>query len=149
MVYQMIHTNHHFINQGVGLRHFLDYYYLLKCNTDDERKRRLAETFKELKLSNFVAAMMFVLHDLFGLPEEYFLLPADEKKGKFLANELINAGNLGKHDATYGVMGKSTLHRFYLKTLRIAHIARINPSEAFFIHATSTAHRIKIMRDAK
>jgi len=149
MVYQMIHTNHHFINQGVGLRHFLDYYYLLKCNTDDARKRRLADFFKELKLSSFVAAMMFVLQELFGLPEEYLLLPPNKPQGRFLANELINAGNLGKHDATYGVMGKSTMHRFYLKTLRVGHIARINPSEAFFIHATSVAHRIKMSRDKK
>lgn len=144
LVYQMIHTNHHFINQGVGLRHFLDYYFLLKRGCDEQKKKQLAEIFRKLNLTGFASSMMYVLQDLFGLSEEFLLLPTDKKKGLFLANELLNAGNLGQSDKTYGVKGKSTLSRFYLKTLRVVHIARVNPSEALFIHATSLFHQIKV-----
>lgn len=99
-VYQLTHLFIHFIIEGVGLRHFLDYYYVLKHLQKAERAD-IVRTLKRINLYGFARAVMFVEHYVLGLEEEYLLTPVDEKKGKRLVEEIMQGGNFGFYETRY------------------------------------------------
>ena len=57
---------------------------------------------KYLGLWKFAGAVMYVLKEALGLPEEKMIVPMDEKRGKLLLAEILNGGNFGKHFSKYG-----------------------------------------------
>ena len=57
---------------------------------------------KYLGLWKFAGAVMYVLHEAMGLPEEKMIAPMDEKRGKLLLAEILNGGNFGRHFTKYG-----------------------------------------------
>lgn len=41
---------------------------------------------------------MWVMKEVFGLEDEYFVCEPDERSGRFLLNEILQAGNFGHAD---------------------------------------------------
>ncbi|MCR5573687.1 MAG: nucleotidyltransferase family protein [Bacteroidaceae bacterium] len=94
-VFSLVHTFHHLLEEGVGLRHVVDYFYILKTlpmNGRDEAMR----TLKSIGLVRFTSAMMWVLHEVCGMPASELLCEPNEKEGKFLLSEIMTGGNFGK-----------------------------------------------------
>ncbi len=56
LVYSMVHINRHIFEEGIGLRQLLDYYYILKNSTLEERKEAYS-VLSEIGLCKFTAAM--------------------------------------------------------------------------------------------
>ena len=56
------------------------------------------ETLKSLGVKRFTAALMCVLHEVFGLEESMMLCKPNEKDGAFLLDEIMQAGNFGHRD---------------------------------------------------
>lgn len=56
------------------------------------------ELLKHLKLLRFTGASMWIMKEVFGLEDEYLLCEPDEDAGRFLLDEIMQAGNFGKHD---------------------------------------------------
>lgn len=104
VIYQMNHIYRHLIDEGVGLRQVVDYYYLLKVwNEQHERsKEERMRIVSHLGMKKFAGALMYVLHELLGMPEEYLLCPASVDDGKFLMNEMLISGNFGHGDPRMG-----------------------------------------------
>ncbi len=132
MVYQLSHLMHHFFDEGVGLRQMMDYYYLLLKAKDDDRPQTtdnggLMVTLKYLNLYQFAGAVMWVLHEVFGLEEQYYIVPPDEWRGKLLLDEIIKGGNFGKHS---GLTDHSTGVKYFLKIKRNMQFVRAYPAEA-------------------
>ena len=103
VVYQMNHLYRHLIDEGVGLRQVVDYYYLLRHYSEHElpsidQKLFINKTIERLGMKRFDGALMYVLRALLGMPEEYLLCTASEKDGKFLMNEILLSGNFGHGD---------------------------------------------------
>ena len=101
LIYQMAHICNHVIHEGIGLRQMMDYYYLLLKAKEENRSQTtdnggLMATLKYLNLYQFAGAVMWVLHEVFGLEEKYFIVPADERRGKFLLDEILIGGNFGQ-----------------------------------------------------
>ena len=107
IVYQMNHIYRHLMDEGVGLRQVVDYYFLL-CSWNKQHERTKEDTMKivgQLGMARFARALMWVLQELFELPEEYLLCPVSESDGRFLLNEMMISGNFGHHDPRLEAIG--------------------------------------------
>lgn len=106
VIYQMNHIYRHMIDEGMGLRQVIDYYWLLR-RFNDERlvdidKATLMEFVSWLGMRKFSGALMYVLKQLLRMPPEYLLCEPSEKDGKFLMNEILLSGNFGHNDPRMG-----------------------------------------------
>ena len=86
---------------------------------------------KYLGLWKFAGAVMYVLHEVLGLPEEKMIAPMDEKRGKLLLAEILDGGNFGRHFTKYaGFTHQSMGKKYFLKIWRNMHFVRYYPAEA-------------------
>ena len=86
---------------------------------------------KYLGLWKFAGAVMYVLHEALGLPEEKMIAPMDEKRGKLLLAEILNGGNFGQHFTKYGHFTQQGMaKKYFLKIWRNMHFVRCYPAEA-------------------
>lgn len=164
-VYQLYHLYHHYFYEGVGLRQVVDYYYVMwnvecgmwseECgvknssldNSSSQAKPRtnqhstfnIQHSLKRLGLWHFAGAMMYVLHEVLGLPEEKMIAPMDKKRGEMLLNDILCGGNFGHHDERHA-WGRDTydgngfkhgaLGHNLLRLHRDLRLLRYYPSEA-------------------
>ena len=129
VIYQMSHLMHHFFDEGIGLRQFVDYYYLLK-SVHGERLMVLSdvgETLKHLNLYCFAGAVMYFMKEVLGLEDKYLILPVDERRGKTLLKEILQGGNFGHYS---GLDQKNALTKYFQKTWRNMKLVREYPAEA-------------------
>ena len=98
-VYILLHIYMHLFGEGIGLRQVLDYYYVLRQPATAESRERTVQMLRQLRMLRFARAMMWVQQQVFGLDEQYLLVTPDEREGRFLLSEIMQAGNFGKYDA--------------------------------------------------
>lgn len=130
-VYQLTHVFIHFIIEGIGLRHFLDYYYVLR-NLPKCDREYVVEMLRKVNLYGFARAVMYVEHELLGLEDDYLIVPVDERRGKQLAHEIFQAGNFGKYETRYWHKGGGFVDKQWQKILRNSHFALSYPGEVMF-----------------
>ena len=131
VIYQLTHLYHHFFDEGIGMRQIIDYYYVVNNDELLAIKDTLQKELKHLGLWKFARAVMYVLHEALGLPEEKMIAPMDEKRGKLLLAEILNGGNFGKHFTKYGHFTQQGMaKKFFLKIWRNMHFVRYYPAEA-------------------
>ena len=88
-------------------------------------------TLRYLGLYDFAGAVMYVLHEVLGLPEERMIAPMDVKRGKLLLSEIMDGGNFGKHATKYGhFTQQGSAKKYFLKIWRNMHFVRYYPAEA-------------------
>ena len=187
LIFQLTHIYAHLMNEGIGLRQLLDYYYVLcdfykvyqksskitpslftlkegstshpdplssgargktalrcseplrykdggpsKVSPDCAGWDRLGVVQKELKelgLWKFAGAIMYIMQEVFGMPASRLIVPPNEKYGKFVLNEVLEAGNFGKHDAR-NRFGRSKLGHNLQRVYRDIRLVRYFPAEA-------------------
>lgn len=107
VIYQMSHLYRHLIDEGVGLRQVVDYYWLLKTWNDKHTRTKgeIMRIVSWLGMKTFAGALMYVLREFCGLSEDLLLCPASVKEGRFLINEILISGNFGHADPCVGVVG--------------------------------------------
>lgn len=98
LVYSLIHINRHIFEEGIGLRQILDYFYVLKHSSQEERITAIIEL-KNLGLKKFTGAIMYILQEVYAIEQEYLLCTPNIKEGKFLLDEIMRGGNFGKFDS--------------------------------------------------
>ena len=131
VIYQLTHLYHHFFDEGIGMRQIIDYYYVVNNDELLAIKDTLQKELKHLGLWKFARAVMYVLHEALGLPEEKMIAPMDEKRGKLLLAEILNGGNFGKHFTKYGHFTQQGMaKKYFLKIWRNMHFVRYYPAEA-------------------
>lgn len=96
-IYCLLHIFRHLLDEGVGLRQIMDLYFIGLAMPDNS-KRDVQRRIREFGLDKIAAGMMYVLREVFGLPESKFIYAADEKCGRFILDEIMQAGNFGKFD---------------------------------------------------
>ena len=201
LIFQLTHVYAHLMNEGIGLRQLLDYYYVLcdfykvyqnssnhlssfsnpsvifsnhpvplskegstafpkplspqgtgdvtapprrseplrskdggpsKVSPDCAGWDRLGMVQKELRelgLWKFAGGIMYIMQEVFGMPASRLIVPPNEKYGRFVLNEVLEAGNFGKHDAR-NRFGKSKLGHNLQRVYRDMRLVRYFPTEA-------------------
>ena len=113
VIFQMSHIYRHLIDEGVGLRQIVDYYYVLRAAQHKGLQHdSILEEINRLGMKRFAKALMYVLKEVCGMGREYLLCEPNEKDGKLLVNEIMIAGNFGQADPRMGALNtKNVLHR--------------------------------------
>ena len=186
LIFQLTHIFSHLMNEGIGLRQLLDYYYVIcdfykvyqnfsnpsvslskgsstfspspsssgsgdvtallgarnryalrladhQRSTPDcagwDRLGMVQEELKELGLWKFAGAIMYIMQEVFGMPASRLIVPPNEKYGRFVLNEVLEAGNFGRHDAR-NRFGRSQLGHNLQRVYRDIRLVRYFPAEA-------------------
>ena len=90
---------------------------------------RVQEELKELGLWKFAGGIMYIMQEVFGMPASRLIVPPNEKYGKFVLNEVLEAGNFGRHDAR-NRFGRSKLGHNLQRVYRDIRLVRYFPAEA-------------------
>ena len=90
---------------------------------------RVQKELKELGLWKFAGGIMYIMQEVFGMPASRLIVPPNEKYGRFVLNEVLEAGNFGKHDAR-NRFGRSKLGHNLQRVYRDIRLVRYFPAEA-------------------
>ena len=90
---------------------------------------RVQEELKEVGLWMFAGGIMYIMQEVFGMPASRLIVPPNEKYGKFVLNEVLEAGNFGRHDAR-NRFGRSKLGHNLQRMYRDIRLVRYFPAEA-------------------
>ena len=138
-VFLLIHTFRHFTGHGVGGRHMMDYYFFLRNGLEnmsdiEQTTIRLeaARWIERLGMKRFAEAMMWVMKEVFGLEDECLLCEPDEKEGRFLLNEVMCTGNMGRGETRIQWHNGNALCRFLSTQHKNMHLITHYPSEVFW-----------------
>ena len=194
LIFQLTHIFSHLMNEGIGLRQLVDYFFLLKntdfigntdgvsgntnggasfvntdftdntnkiggnadgdgfllntdftddtdriggnadgdgflVNTDLTDRGLLQDELRRLGLWEFAGAVMYIMQEVFGLENNRLIVPPDVKRGRLVLNEVLEAGNFGKHDAR-NRFGRSQLGHNLQRVYRDIRLVRYFPAEA-------------------
>ena len=132
-VYILVHIYRHLFAEGIGLRQLLDYYFVLSQGFTIEEREDTMRMLRSLKMQRFAGAVMWVLQQVFAMDDRYQLTAPDEREGRFLLSEIMQAGNFGQHDERlHHEQGESTLHWGWRKVKRNFRFVRSYPSEVLW-----------------
>ena len=129
LIFQLTHIYAHLMNEGIGLRQILDYYYVLISDDLSLIRDRVQKELKELGLWKFAGGIMYIMQEVFGMPASQLMVRPNEKYGKFVLNEVLEAGNFGRHDAR-NRFGRSQLGHNLQRIYRDMRLVRYFPAEA-------------------
>ena len=207
LIFQLTHIFSHLMNEGIGLRQLVDYYFVLcdfykvyqnsskitpslftlkegstshpdplssgareetallgarnrfalrmadhQRSTPDcagwDRLGMVQEELKELGSWKFAGAIMYIMQEVFGMPASRLIVPPDEKYGKFVLNEVLEAGNFGKHDER-NRFGRSQLGHNLQRVCRDIRLVKYFPIEALSEPIFRTWHFFWRMKNKK
>lgn len=151
VVYQLTHIFRHLFNEGIGLRQIIDYYFVLRkfenewIEGEDKRFETL-ETLSRLGLKRFASAVMWVIQEVLAPPSQHsweakdwqklwpwMICEPNEKEGRFLLSEILQAGNFGRYDErANGEYNTGTLSHTIYKIKRNIRLFVNFPSEVLW-----------------
>lgn len=95
LVHSMVHINRHVFEEGIGLRQLMDYYFILKHSSCEERSEAY-NVLCSVGLRKFVGAVMYVMQQVFLLEEDLMLCRPNSILGSRLLDSIMAGGNFGK-----------------------------------------------------
>ena len=133
IIFQLVHIYRHLLDEGIGLRQLLDYYFLLRGTVQsltEEQKKTIADKLSAFGLNRIAGAVMFVLREVFLIEEKYMIVPVNERYGRQLLDEIMIAGNFGHYDPRLKDIGQASHDTSY----QIRHaIRRFTRNTRFFM----------------
>ena len=139
-VHSLMHIFHHVLHEGIGLRQLLDYYYILRNLTEEQRCWAYTEM-RQLGLARFAAAVMYVERQIFELESAYLLCEPDEHSGRLLLSEIERAGNFGQFDERNLKVDRRNVLKVYGHNVRRNFVFfRFSPSEVLWAPLWKPCH---------
>jgi hypothetical protein len=139
-IFILTHIYRHFLFEGIGLRHVMDYYFVLKNDHINSTEiTEIGKTLKSFRMQRFAEAMMWILHTQLGLEEKYLICGMNEKEGRFALAEITQTGNFGYTDTRYTYRHFSKLRR---QVAHGAHLLLHYPSEVIWSPIWLVYHKV-------
>lgn len=133
VLYLLMHIQKHILEEGIGLRQLMDYYYVLLREGPLLDKEETGRLLRRFGMTHTAAAVMYVMKEVFALGDDCLLCRPDTGNGRFLIREMMLSGNFGKYDERFGDRrGETALHIFIRKEKRIVRFFAINPREVLW-----------------
>ena len=129
VIFQLGHMLIHLLDDGVGLRQVMDYFYVLKnLNLTEQERSDLAGTIRSLGMMRFARAIMWVEHHVLGLDAGLCVVDPDEKLGRKLLADILDGGNFGYYSRPFQ-SSRHSLPRFLAGALRDITLLPLAPRE--------------------
>lgn len=146
VVYQLGHILTHLFDEGIGLRHLVDYYYLLKQleGISETEKEQIREDWKELGLIRLAHAIMWIEHEVLGLPQDNLIESPDSRLGRKILKDVLEGGNFGKYSHRMENVGRGRFTKRMATFRRLISFMPYFPGEIFFRLIARTKGLIKI-----
>lgn len=106
LVFQLSHMMRHFFTQGIGLRHAIDYYYLLCKGITECEEIELIKTLKKCGMLKFFSAVLWIEKKYLEIDVNLKTIKPNIKAGELVLHEMLKGGNFGKQ---YNHHSKSTV----------------------------------------
>ncbi len=142
VIYQLSHIMSHFFVEGIGLRHFIDYYYVLKnfsVRTTDKGGGQssydgddITVLLKRFGMFRFAQGVMWIERECLGIEQERLIVAPDEKIGKVILTEMMEGGNFGHYDERYRMRKRGYLFRGAVDVYRLLRLTTVFPVESFW-----------------
>lgn len=97
LVFQLSHMMRHFFTQGIGLRHAIDYYYLLQQEIAEAEKQEVVKVLKRCGMYKFFCAVLWIETEVLDLGKNTDIAPYNRKAGALVLKEMLKGGNFGHH----------------------------------------------------
>lgn len=130
-IFLMVHIMNHVIHDGMGMRQMMDYYFLLRQGFTEEERLHDVQLLRQFGLYDITAAVMFVMRQLFAMPKRLLLVPPDERRGRFLMNEILYGGNFGQYNPQ-SIQANTPWRKNMLRLKRDWRLLKIFPSECLW-----------------
>lgn len=133
VIYQMGHMLIHLLDEGIGMRHFVDYYYVLqKLGRQTEiDKLKIVNEWDSLGMLRLASGVMWVEKEILGIPDELLICEPNSQRGKILLSEILDGGNFGHHHSIHQLRNSFFIYRFS-KSAHLLKIITLFPGEASF-----------------
>lgn len=122
LVYIIIHIYRHIFDEGVGLRQLLDYYFVLKNSTEEQRSKAYA-FLQTIGMNRLTKGVMWIMQEAFAMESSDLLCAPDKRIGKKLLTEVMIGGNFGHSDERYKHKNNSITNNLGVENL-LLHIQR-------------------------
>ena len=154
VVYLMDHLFRHYFVEGLGLRQLMDYYFALRVWHNDVMeckdlqsqgmwseglgtpvmsKEEVMAVLRSFGMKKFAGAVMYVLHEVFAIPTNYYICEPNEKEGRKLLEEIMKGGNFGQYDERGKEFKNGGMIKHGLwKLKRVMRLVRSYPEEALW-----------------
>ncbi|MCQ2233344.1 MAG: nucleotidyltransferase family protein [Paludibacteraceae bacterium] len=133
--YILLHCYHHLLESGLGLRQLMDYYWIL-YNTptkgEELKYSDAAKAIAQFGMKKFATGVMWIMKEVFGLPEEKMLCEANETEGEFLLHEVMQSGNFGHYDERIKKIGTGKMMSIMNELQHSLSVASHYPSIVFW-----------------
>jgi len=131
-VFCMAHMFRHYLEGGIGLRQMLDYYFVVRLLSAQERSEAMRDL-RRLGMGRFTGSVMLVLQKAFQLEDEFLLCAPDVRYGAKLMDDILDHGNFGISDPRNAArQGETSLGRFLRKNGRVFSNVRGYPREVLW-----------------
>jgi hypothetical protein len=127
LIQQLSHMMSHFMGEGIGLRQFIDYYYLLKVHTENNE---ITEVLKACGLLKFAQGVMWIEKYLLGLEDKYLIVEPSERIGRAIQRTIEDGGNFGHHSSVIVYRHQCMIGRVVGGTKQSLRAMRYFPTEA-------------------
>ena len=95
----LLHTYHHLLSEGVGLRHFCDWAVFVNNFTHQEFEEKFKAPLQEIGLWRFAQILSLTACEYIGLPYKEWMGTADQEVTNALICDILTGGNFGRKDA--------------------------------------------------
>ena len=157
LVFMLSHAYRHFIYEGLGMRHVIDYWMVLKAWNEAGRQKEkdVIRIISKCGMMKFLYAMMWVIGKLMVDDERitkkycsWMLCDPNEKEGRFLLGHIMRNGNFGRGNQSRQAINdiRNPLKRYVLQKKHSLSIYKHYPSELFWGLYHSIYYRIALKR---